>query len=409
MQRPYILQLPTTGGWETTHESDVFRKELVYPGFFLKKDENGAVEFELPVDEALIDHWVATFNAFKTSGIEVPVPVEHTTDPEQRRGTVVALRKEHNSKRQGPSLYSYIKFRNAKDAQDMASGPGTSTQVSLYSPPTFTDGTGKKYVRPITHVALTDYPLIPGLEGFERLPSTKHVAASLTFQASDTETDDEENDTMKMSQLARRLGVKHSVGASSSKIAAAIVKRYRADSELEDDEDDFGLGLDDELEEDDEFDMDNELEDELEEDDEFDMDNEFDDELDDEEEMPMSRRPRRASVVSASLAKTVAGSRKTEIQQLVRDGKISPLVGQKLAKKYASKRNVAICLSHESRGKRGDDFSSVVAALSLNDKRYRYGERTHAQMRGESGDGNPMTADAERRAEEAEKRNARKR
>lgn len=140
----------------------VFKKELIYPGTFIKVDENDKPEFRLIVDDKLIDHWVDTFDRMKDNGVDVPVPIEHSEDPEDRRGTVVALRKEFNKERGVDSLYAYVTFR--KGSENLAE----HSQVSLFSPPDMKDGVGNKYTRPITHVAITDYPLVPGLSRWSR-------------------------------------------------------------------------------------------------------------------------------------------------------------------------------------------------------------------------------------------------
>ena len=60
-----------------------------------------------------------------------------------------------------PALYGCVRFRDGFDPDD--------SQVSIHVPPQFTDGLGRTYVRPIRHVAITDYPVIPGLGRFEAL------------------------------------------------------------------------------------------------------------------------------------------------------------------------------------------------------------------------------------------------
>jgi hypothetical protein len=199
-------------------DQNVYRKELVYPGNFTKKDPNTQeVEFTLPVDERLMDHWAATFQKMAKNEVEVPLPIEHTTDPEKRRGTVIDLKKEYNPERGTNSLYAYVKFRDAQTAASLAK----TTQVSLFSPPNFSDGKGNSYVRPITHVALTDYPLVPGLSRF-----AKAVAASLApAWCFSLDTPDElglETEMSAMRQLALDFGVKVEASATDDMIADSI-------------------------------------------------------------------------------------------------------------------------------------------------------------------------------------------
>ena len=47
-----------------------------------------------------------------------------------------------------------------------------TNDVSIYVPPTYTDGKGVTYKRPITHVAVCPDPVLPGLGKFERLAAS---------------------------------------------------------------------------------------------------------------------------------------------------------------------------------------------------------------------------------------------
>jgi hypothetical protein len=135
----------------------LYRKELIYVGSFRTP------HMSFDVDDRLLHHWVCTFDAMSAGGIEVPVPVEHSTDPEARRGTLVRLELSRND-RGLTALYGWLRFRGDYDPGD--------AQVSIYVPLEVTDGLGRKYFRPIRHVALTDYPVIPGLGRFEAIAAS---------------------------------------------------------------------------------------------------------------------------------------------------------------------------------------------------------------------------------------------
>jgi hypothetical protein len=156
----------------------LYDKELIYVGEFVKGD----VEFS--VTEELIDHWVTEFQKMATQGFKAKLPVEHTFDPEKNRGHVVALSKKVDSKGR-IALFGKLEFVDA-DAAKLA----RSTDVSIYAPPSYTMGNGYTANRPITHVALTDYPVVPGLDPFETL------AASLFEESS-----------MNIKDLADKLGI----------------------------------------------------------------------------------------------------------------------------------------------------------------------------------------------------------
>jgi hypothetical protein len=172
------LYLTLSSSGDASGNGLTWEKELIYIGEFVKGD----VKFN--VTEKLIDHWVKEFSAMSQHGFKVKLPVEHTFDPEQNRGHIVSLSKKLDSKGR-IALFGAIEFLDAEAAK-----LAHSTDVSIYSPPTYTMGNGYTANRPITHVALTDYPVVPGLDPFETL------AASL-----------KEVMKMSMKDLADKLGL----------------------------------------------------------------------------------------------------------------------------------------------------------------------------------------------------------
>lgn len=138
----------------------VYWKEIAHVGTFFKEDQ------EIPITERHLDHWHKTFAEMSNDGIVVPVPVEHTKDPEKRRGHVLETARRENS-RGLPALYAKIRFSDADAAKLRQSG------TSIFVPKEAPNGYGKKYNIPIQHVAITDYPVIADLEPFT-------VALSLT-------------------------------------------------------------------------------------------------------------------------------------------------------------------------------------------------------------------------------------
>lgn len=439
---PYVLASVRSAFQPQGETGDVFKKELIYPGNFVKKDESGNVEFELPVDESLMDHWVATFDKMRENGVDVPVPVEHTTDPEKRRGTVVRMTKEFNPERGKPSLYAFIKFRDPKTAADMSK----TSQVSLFSPPSFSDGKGHEYTRPITHVALTDYPLVPGLDAFE-----KAVAASLArcpdraiAMSKVLSMDSGEDQTMSpMQELAQDLGIDVGGETDDAVIKDLIEQALQSEESGEGEDqpiDDQGLSMDDvpadgpgdqstadlgdagdqstgdittlaDLADAMGIDLGGETDDaaiaqmilDAWDADEADEASEIDDAgVDtgdagyDDTGMQFQPGDQAASLaISASMSSMVARSRRGEIAQLCKERKITPAARDELVKKYADPKQVTYALSH----RRGDDYEAVVHALSLNKPQFRTGSRTGAQVPdGSLSSDNVLVKDAERRS-----------
>jgi hypothetical protein len=164
-------------------------KELCHEGQFVK--DNGATHLEFKITRDLMDHWNKTFLEMSTDGMSVPLPVEHTKDPEKRRGSLVETKRQLN-KRGQQALYGRIKFNDESAASLAKSGAG----VSIFVPKQVTNGHGKKYVMPIEHVAITDYPVLHDLEPFQA------VALSL---ASDGDQD------VTLRDLATQAGIDPSI------------------------------------------------------------------------------------------------------------------------------------------------------------------------------------------------------
>lgn len=141
-----------------------FRKELIYAGRHVKKRPGQKdPEYVLDVDRALIDHWVETHKAMLDEGVEVPAPLKHTTDPQANRGKWVGLEAGKN-KDGKDALYGVIEFADAEAAK-----LAKTANVSIYVVNEYTSGKGTTYKAPIRHIALTDYPIVPGLSKFEAL------------------------------------------------------------------------------------------------------------------------------------------------------------------------------------------------------------------------------------------------
>jgi len=199
MTEAYVYISKGLETWKLS-EGGLFRKELIYIGTFSLQDTAGQ-RFKARIDEPQLHEWVRNFEAMLDAGIKVPLPIEHTTNPEKNRGFVTRMAVEKN-KAGLPSLFGYIEFRDEE-----ATRLTKTANVSIYVPPQFEDGNGKVYHRPIRHVALTDYPVIPKLDGFQA------IAASLVLGESD----------MALRDLAKKLGVSVESDASDDVVEAGIV------------------------------------------------------------------------------------------------------------------------------------------------------------------------------------------
>lgn len=129
-----------------------FEKEVIYVGNHEKKvDEEAVVQFS--VDEALIDHWVKTSKEFAELGVEIPMPNEHTTNPEMKRAAVLSFSKKKDSKGR-KALYVVGEFVDEQAKQNLK-----TSQVSLHTEKSYSIA-GKDFDWPIVHVAFTSHPIV---------------------------------------------------------------------------------------------------------------------------------------------------------------------------------------------------------------------------------------------------------
>ena len=137
-------------------ESARFHKELIKVGSYKKED------MEFTVDQGLIEHWAATGNQMLEDGIKIPVVgSDHVVNESTTHGWVLAFEVE------GDSLYADVEIIDESPDKLTA-----TNDISIYSPPDFKAGNGQVYTRPITSVALTPMPVVPGLSEFEALAAS---------------------------------------------------------------------------------------------------------------------------------------------------------------------------------------------------------------------------------------------
>src|SRR5438309_1761151 len=113
-----------------------------------------AGHFELSVDEQRLDAWAANFRRMRDAGVDVPVPVDHSTSARDNLGYVV------DAKRDGDRLCLLHQLIG-----DDAIALAARNKVSLAIDPQFHDGHGTPYGDCIVHSSLTPIPVVPGQAG----------------------------------------------------------------------------------------------------------------------------------------------------------------------------------------------------------------------------------------------------
>lgn len=314
-----------------------FKKEAIYVGeFFAPQPDGGKQKFS--VTKADLDHWKRSIDLQIERGIRVDVPSGHVTDPEASRGEVVAAEVGKDSQGRD-ALFVDIEF-----ADDEAARMAKTAEVSIFSPPSWEDGLGNTYSRPIRHVALTQQPVIPSLDAFTLVASLDEKVSPMEFLA----------------QIAEALGLPAEAEDEATLTQQILDAIGSGDDEVDDDA---------ELADDEDFDEDE------------DMDFEFEDEEeDDEEELSFSMSP--------TVKKQIAEGRKAQIALLLSKGQITPAQAKALAKKHCALDGLALS---------SDAFDEAVELLALSAPR-QSGSRTGAQLHKQSGSMSPLEADADRRA-----------
>jgi len=186
----------------------LFKKEHAYPGKFRMKSAEGPIDFEF-TEESLRTIALET-QRYIDNGNKSNLPTHHTDDTEANRGHNIKWFCEPDSKgRLG--LFSITEFRD-KEAARLA----RTAQTSLYLPAEYEDGAKNKYSRPALHVALTDRPVLPGLDGFTP------IAASLVVDLPS------KGKVMPIKDLAANIGLKLSEADASdeAKVSEAIVASF---------------------------------------------------------------------------------------------------------------------------------------------------------------------------------------
>jgi hypothetical protein len=140
-----------------------FVKDIIKAGRYL--DPHSGKWFDVTTED--LDHWALTFGRMDAAGVKVPVPDGHTDKASANRGFVRGMFRE------GDTLKASIDLIG-EEAIKLAA----VNDVSVYVPTSFTDGKGNTYARPITHVAITTYPVVPGMGPFVPIVASAHPGDS---------------------------------------------------------------------------------------------------------------------------------------------------------------------------------------------------------------------------------------
>lgn len=288
-----------------------FVKDLIRVGEYTNGGER------IRITQEHLDEWVEAGAKFIAAGNDIPVPDGHTDEATANRGYAREFFRE------GDTLYAIIEMIG-EDAIKTAA----RSKVSIKTDVNYTDGKGNKYPNLITHIALTNAPVVPDQRGFVPIAASiggKQTRARLFRLALSTET----NHMEALNKIAAMLGVDGIESLDEAALVEAIAKSIEAMKGMSKDADKKA------------------------------------------DEMEAALTALKASLNKPApdpmLSKIVTENRTLKLSRLVDSGKITPAVQAKLG---------GMKFSIDEAGEA--QFSALVDALSINNA-VELGEKTKAQ------------------------------
>ncbi len=288
----------------------VYDKQFAYVGQFYKAKDD--LEFE--ITEEAIDHWVAVQASLLDEGIEVPMPLEHINkdNPEKKRATALSYTKRTDSKGR-VGLFGKVEFKNQDAVKNLS-----DSQISIYvERETITPVKRTHHHMPITHVAFTNYPVLPGMDKFTEIAASLNATPVFTkgfFKNEDVDM----VDTISLSSLAESLGVEVKEKDDKS-VVKGITDAFSASKHVAEDLTERVKDLTGKV----------------------------------ESLTKQIPKKKDAPVISASLLSMGIENRQHKIDDLLREGFVTSVQAKRASEKYCSKPCISLSLSSESTT---DDF-----------------------------------------------------
>lgn len=354
-------------------------KELLKEGNFVSDGE------EYRIDEPFLRHVEDVFWKRQKKGIEVPCPLGHTIDPEKKRGRVVflELRKENEK----ASLWGVIEFIDQYSKEILQ-----HTDVSVGIPTESYDGDGERHENALEHVAFTDYPVVSGMEKFQDVVFSLAVEQDekivkkvgldfdtlLILLGLEGKVSSPTDAFQKI--LAMVQDLKEKAGENQHKGAENMAKKKFSEDEKkipQEEEKEFDNGEEDE-EKEKEFSTEDE-----------ENEKEFSDDEDEEDkdEEKFSKKKCARKKANFSLLKE---NRELKIENLMREGFITPTQAKEMKKMYCSEAGIQFALDSGS----NRDFQNLCELLKKgNSRSVSLGtEKTGFQFSGKKEEQSPLVA-----------------
>lgn len=317
-----------------------FRKDMISEGIYI----HPVHKWKLNVTKERIFQWLATYKRMRANGIDVEIPLDHSKKAENNLGYVVDAYIDTNPDGKY-TLYGVHEVRG-QDAIDIIK---RNRNVSIWLDHDYVDGKGNRYGEAIVHSSVVQQPVVQGQQEFLPIAASRAVLGSdekvpvyiLSTKLKGVETMEE-----LLKQIKELLGTEDEVTEENVfSLLSAFVKDK--DSKTED------------------------IQSKL---------TELTKRLDTAETDAKAAGREKAAQKDPDTLELIASAGEKELSFLVKDGKITPAVSEKLQTVLigaAGGRNAkALCLGENSAPSL---LSEVVAALKENDV-VKLGEQTGTQV-----------------------------
>jgi hypothetical protein len=190
--------------------SRLYKKQVAYVGQFGQYDHKTGklVSEPVKITKEEIDHWVRSVKEQAADGVAIPMQKTHnpTTSVDEAYGNVIDAVAEADDKGRY-SMYFICEFGDEKKAE-----VANVADCSIYQPPSYVNGVGKLYTRPVRHLMLTTAPTIPDMGKFVALSLIPESATMNEF----------------LVNLAKSLGITVAADATDASLSALISSAYAA-------------------------------------------------------------------------------------------------------------------------------------------------------------------------------------
>ena len=309
----WILAQDDCDGFSSVGEL-VYEKELAYVGDFYKASE----DLEFSITEEFIDHWCRSENSMSNAEMEIPLPSKHTEESGFKKGRVSSFSKKVDSKGR-TGLFGKVAFDNQEAAEKFK-----NSGVSIYVKKDVTIPTTKEFITfPVTHVALTDYPVLPGMDSFTEIAASLNAEPVFTKNLLKKEGDKMDHVLM----LADTLDIDVSDAEDATTKIAGKFKELS----------DMVVSLSEEI----------------------------------KEIKKPEEKLKDAPIISASMFDMMQENRENKVAKLLEEGYVTPAQVKSIEEKYLNKEAIVLALSSEEDA---DDFNWYYKNLLKGGKNALHGD-----------------------------------